>query len=152
MAFTGNAFCTSAKANFLLGVIDPITDSIKIALYNNNATLTSSTLVYIPPVNPAAPTTGEVSNSGTNYATGGKVLLGAMVSSDGASGVAWLTFNTISWLSASFIARGALIYDSSKGNLAIAVLDFGADKTVATGTFTVQMPVASSTTALIRIA
>ena len=150
MAFTGNAFCTSAKANFLLGVINPISDTIKIALYNNNATLNSGTVVYTAPVNPASPTTGEISNTGTNYTTGGSILLNAAVGS--ASGVAWLTFSTISWLSATFTARGALIYDSSQGNLAIAVLDFGADKTVATGTFTVQMPVASSTTALIRIA
>lgn len=150
MAFTGNAFCTSAKAGFLLGTFEPQVDDIKIALYDNNATLDATTTVYIAPVNPASPTTGEVSNTGTNYTTGGKILQGTAVSS--ANGVAWLTFDTISWLSSSFTARGALIYDSSKGNLAIAVLDFGADKTVATGTFTVQMPVASSTTALIRIA
>ena len=150
MAFTGNAFCTSAKAGFLLGTFEPQVDDIKIALYTNNATLDATTTVYTAPVNPASPTTGEVSNTGTNYATGGKILQGYAVSS--ASGVAWLTFNTISWLSATFIARGALIYDSSKGNQAIAVLDFGADKTVVAGTFTVQMPVASSTTALIRIA
>lgn len=145
MAFTGNAFCTSAKAGFLLGTFEPQLDDIKIALYTNNATLDATTTVYI-----GVGATGEVSNSGTNYTTGGKILQGAAVSS--ANGVAWLTFDTISWLSASFTARGALIYDSSKGNLAIAVLDFGADKTVTTGTFTVQMPVASSTTALIRIA
>jgi hypothetical protein len=150
MAFTGNAFCTSAKVGFLKGLYLPLTDTMKIALYTNSATLDATTTVYTAAANPAAPSTGEVSNSGTGYTAGGNMLIGNAISSSGTT--AFLTFSDSSWATATFTARGALIYDSSASNAAIAVLDFGADKTVSGTTFTVQMPVASATTALIRIA
>ena len=152
MAFTGNAFCTSAKVGFLTGTYVPLTDTMKIALYTNNATLDATTLVYTAPVDPTvSPTsTGEVSTTGTNYTVGGNTLAGNAISSGGTT--AWLTFSDSAWTTATFTARGALIYDSSKSNAAIAVLDFGSDKTATAGTFTVQMPVAAASTALIRIA
>jgi hypothetical protein len=150
MAFTGNAFCTSAKVGFLTGLYLPLTHTMKIALYTNLATLDATTLVYTAAANPATPSTGEVSNSGTGYTAGGNTLIGNAISSGGTT--AFLTFSDSSWTTATFTARGALIYDSSASNAAIAVLDFGADKTVSGTTFTVQMPVASATTALIRIA
>jgi len=140
MAFTGNAFCTSAKVGFLTGTYAPLTDTMKIALYTNTATLDATTTIYT--------TSGEV--VGTGYTAGGNTLTGNAISSDGTT--AWLTFGNSFWTTASFTARGALIYDSSKSNAAIAVLDFGADKTSTVGTFTVQMPVAAASTALIRIA
>jgi hypothetical protein len=142
MAFTGNAFCTSAKVGFLTGTYTPLTDTMKIALYTNAATLDATTTVYT--------SSGEVSSSGTNYTAGGNTLAGNAISSGGTT--AWLTFSDSSWTAATFTARGALIYDSSQSNAAIAVLDFGADKTATVGTFTVQMPVAAASTALIRIA
>ena len=150
MAFTGNAFCTSAKVGFLTGTYTPLADTMKIALYTNSATLDATTTVYTAAANPAAPSTGEVSNSGTGYTAGGNTLTGNAISSGGTT--AWLTFSDSSWTTATITARGALIYDSSKSNAAIAVLDFGADKVSTAGTFTVQMPVAAASTALIRIA
>lgn len=140
MAFTGNAFCTSAKVGFLTGTYVPLTDTMKIALYTNSATLDATTTAYSA--------TNEV--VGTGYTAGGNTLTGNAISSGGTT--AWITFSDSSWTTATITARGALIYDSSKSNAAIAVLDFGADKTSTAGTFTVQMPVAAASTALIRIA
>jgi len=140
MAFTGNAFCTSAKVGFLTGTYVPLTDTMKIALYTNSATLDATTTVYSA--------TNEV--VGTGYTAGGNTLTGNAISSGGTT--AWLTFSDSSWTTATITARGALIYDSTQSNAAIAVLDFGADKVSTAGTFTVQMPVAAASTALIRIA
>jgi len=140
MAFTGNAFCTSAKVGFLTGTYIPLTDTMKIALYTNSATLDATTTAYSA--------TNEV--VGTGYTAGGNTLTGNAISSGGTT--AWLTFSDSSWTTATITARGALIYDSTRSNAAIAVLDFGADKTSTAGTFTVQMPVAAASTALIRIA
>jgi len=140
MAFTGNAFCTSAKVGFLTGTYIPLTDTMKIALYTNSATLDATTTAYSA--------TNEV--VGTGYTAGGNTLTGNAISSGGTT--AWLTFSDSSWTTATITARGALIYDSTQSNAAIAVLDFGADKTSTAGTFTVQMPVAAASTALIRIA
>ena len=140
MAFTGNAFCTSAKVGFLTGTYVPLTDTMKIALYTNSATLDATTTAYSA--------TNEV--VGTGYTAGGNTLTGNAISYSGTT--AWITFSDSAWTTATITARGALIYDSSKSNAAIAVLDFGADKTSTAGTFTVQMPVAAASTALIRIA
>lgn len=140
MAFTGNAFCTSAKTGFLTGTYAPLTDTMKIALYTSSATLDATTTIYT--------TSGEV--VGTGYTAGGNTLAGASIGSSGTT--SWITFSDSAWTTATITARGALIYDSSKSNAAIAVLDFGADKTSTAGTFTVQMPVAAASTALIRIA
>ena len=141
MAIT-QAFCTSAKVGFLTGTYNPLTDSMKIALYTSVATLSAATTAYT--------TSGEV--VGTGYSPGGNPLSGTAISYDGTT--AWLTFSDVSWTTATITARGALIYDAEagKGSAAIAVLDFGADKTSTVGTFTVQMPVAAASTALIRIA
>ena len=140
MAFTGNAFCTSAKVGFLTGTYVPLTDTMKIALYTNSATLNGTTTAYSA--------TNEV--VGTGYTAGGNTLTGNAISYSGTT--AWITFSDSSWTTATITARGALIYDSTQSNAAIAVLDFGADKTSTAGTFTVQMPVAAASTALIRIA
>jgi hypothetical protein len=139
MAIT-QAFCTSAKVGFLTGTYTPLADTMKIALYTSVATLDATTTIYT--------TSGEV--VGTGYTAGGNTLTGNAISSGGTT--AWLTFSDSSWTTATITARGALIYDSTQSNAAIAVLDFGADKTSTVGTFTVQMPVAAASTALIRIA
>ena len=139
MAIT-QAMCTSAKADFLGGVIDLDTDVMKIALYTSAATLSAATTAYT--------TSDEV--VGTGYTAGGNTLTGATISSSGTT--AFVDFSDTSWNSATFTARGALIYDSSKSDKAVAVLDFGADKTTTAGTFTIVFPANDATNAIIRIA
>jgi len=137
MAFD-QTLTTSFKQDILLGVHDLDTDTLKMALFLATAELGADTLIYT--------TTGET--SGTGYTAGGNVLTGVTVLTSGTT--AYVDFADPSWNPAAFTARGALIYNASKGNKAIAVLDFGADKT-ATTTFTVQMPANTATSALIRI-
>ena len=129
--------CTSFKAELYQGVHDLTTDVLKIALYTANANLTESTAVYT--------TDNEVVGAG--YAAGGKIVTGVTVSSSGYT--AWVSFDNPEWDPASFTARCALLYNSSKANRAIAVLDFGADKTAVTK-FVITLPTATATTALIR--
>ena len=138
MAFD-QTLTTSFKQEVLLGVHDLDTDTLKMALYTAEADLNATTTVY--------GTTNEVVGSG--YAAGGVVLTGVTVLTSGTT--AYVDFNDAVWNPASFTARGALIYNSSKGNKSIAVLDFGADKT-ATTSFTVQMPANTADAALIRFA
>lgn len=130
---------TSFKQELYEAVHDFLTDTFNIALYTNAASLGADTTVYT--------TIGEV--VGTGYSAGGEVLTGVTVAS--ANGVAYVNFNSVTWNPASFTCRGALIYNASKSNKAVAVLDFGVDKT-ATNSFTVQMPVNGPSTALIRSA
>jgi hypothetical protein len=139
MAIT-QAFCTSAKADFLGGVHDLDTDTIKIALYTSSATLGAATTAYS--------STNEV--VGTGYTAGGNTLTGAAISVDGTTAI--VDFADSTWSTATITARGALIYNASKSNKAIAVLDFGADKSSSAGDFTVVMPAAAAATAIIRIA
>ena len=137
------ALCTSFKAELLSGIHDlDGTDTINIALYVSTATLSASTTVYT--------TTGEVSSSGTNYATGGKALSGHTIATSG--GTAYLDFADVTWASATITANGALIYNASQGNKAIAVLAFGGDKTSTNGDFTIQFPTADASNAIIRLA
>ena len=125
---------TSFQAQLLEGVHDFNTDTFKIALYLATANLDANTTVYV--------TGGET--SGTGYTAGGKTMTGISVNAAG-----FVNFANVSWNPAVFTARGALIYNSTKGNKAVAVLDFGSDKT-ATNTFLVQMPANTATSALIR--
>jgi hypothetical protein len=134
MAFTGNFTCNSFKSGLIDGDFDFDTDTVKIALYTNSASLDASTSAYTA--------TGEVVASG--YTAGGNTLT---VSKGITDGTAFITFTDTSW-SAALTARGALIYKDGGG--AICVLDFGSDKT-STTTFTVDFPTASSTDALIRL-
>ncbi len=128
---------TSFKAELYQAIHDLVTDTIKVALYSANANLDETTTVYT--------TDNEI--TGTGYSAGGEVVTGAAISSSGS--VAWVTFNDVLWSPASFTARCALIYNSSKANRSIAVLDFGSDKTC-TNTFKITMPGNTATTALIR--
>ena len=128
---------TSFKAELYQGIHDLTTDTLKLALYTAEANLDASTTVYT--------TANEI--TGTGYSAGGNVVTGAAVSSSGY--VAWVTFNNVLWVPAAFTARCALLYNVSKANRSIAVLDFGSDKTC-NGTFTVTMPGNTATTALIR--
>jgi len=137
LSFTGNYTCNSFKSGLINGDFDFDTDTIKMALYTNDATLDEDTAAYT--------TTGEVSASG--YTAGGVTLT---VEKGIANNTAYISFEDAT-VSASLTARGALIYKSGSGDPAICVLDFGSDKT-STNTFTVTFPNASSADALIRIA
>lgn len=129
---------TSFKVELYEGIHNLLTDTLKIALYTANANLNQSTTVYS--------TTNEV--SGTGYTLGGKTLTGVTVSSSGTT--AYVDFDDVIWNPASFTARCALIYNSTKADRSIAVLDFGSDKTTTTK-FTITMPANSATNALIRM-
>jgi len=133
------AMCTSFKAEILDEQHDLVADTLKIALYTSSASLGATTTAYS--------TTNEVAN-GNGYATGGVTLSSRTVGTSGTT--AFFDSADPSWTSASFTANGALIYNSSNSNKAIAVLAFGGDFTVAGGTFQIVFP-AAGTAAIIRI-
>jgi len=112
----------------------------KLALYTAGATLTSATTSYT--------TSQEVSASG-QYTAGGGALVNAGTSIT--AGVARVDFDNLSFTGVTLTARGALIYNTSLTNAAVAVLDFGSDKTATSGTFTIQFPAPTSTAAILRI-
>ena len=127
---------TSFKKELYQGIHDLSTDHIYIALYTANASLDQNTTVYSA--------TNEI--TGTGYTAGGQQLLHPVISSSGYT--AYVTFDNAQW-SGALTARCALIYNASKANRSIAVLDFGSNKT-STTTFTVTMPANSADSALIR--
>lgn len=126
---------TSFKTELYQAIHNLSTDTLKIALYTANADLNAATTVYT--------TSNEVTGGG--YVAGGVVLTGVTINSDGYT--AYVNFNNASF-SASVTARCALIYNASKANRSIAVLDFGSDKT--SSSFIITMPTNTATTALIR--
>lgn len=128
----------SFKTELPQAVHNLLTDSIYIALYTSSASLTAATTAYT--------STGEVSAAG--YTAGGQLLTSPQISSDAATNTVYVSFASPVWTGA-ITARGALIYNFTKSNKSIAVLDFGADKT-SVNTFTVTMPAHSATTALLR--
>lgn len=146
MAIT-QAMCTSFKDQLLEGVHDFRSsggDTFKLALYTSSATLDATTTAYSA--------TNEVANSGT-YAAGGGTLTNISPTTSGTT--AFTDFSDLSFTSATITARGALIYNTTPAhtytNAAVAVLDFGSDKTSTTGTFTIQFPTADASNAIIRI-
>jgi len=142
MAIT-QAVANSFKGQLLQGSHNFTTTTgsqFKLALYTSAATLDSSTTVYA--------NTNEVANTG-QYITGGGVL--ANVSPVVSSGVAFVDFADISFTGVTLTARGALIYNVSSANAAVCVLDFGADKTATSGTFTIQFPADTTAAAILRI-
>jgi hypothetical protein len=126
---------TSFKAELYEGIHNLLTDTLRIALYTAEADLNESTTAYSA--------TSEV--VGTGYVAGGVTLTGVTISSTGYT--AYVNFNNVAF-GAAVTARCALIYNASKSNRSIAVLDFGSDKTSAS--FTITMPQNTATTALIR--
>lgn len=127
---------TSFKAELYQGIHDLTTDEIRIALYTASADLNAATTIYS--------STNEV--SATGYTAGGQVLTPITVNSSDYT--AYVGFPNVSW-SAALTARCALIYNVTKGNKSVAVLDFGSDKT-STTTFTITMPANTASAALIR--
>ena len=137
MAITA-AVCNSYKQEKFSGTHSSA-DTYKIALYTSTATLDATTTAYSA--------TNEV--SGTGYTAGGATLSG--FTTGGSGNTAWLDFTTDpTWPASTITARGALIYNSSKSNKAVAVLSFGGDITSTADTFKVTLPVADAANALVR--
>jgi hypothetical protein len=134
---------TSFKVQLLNAQQNFTSNTFKMALYTSSASLDATTTVY-PAGNPF-----EV--VGTGYTAGGNTLA-VSVAPTSSGTVAYLSFSDTSWFTATFTARGALIYNTSQSNAAVAIFDFGSDKAVVGGTFTITFPAATSTTAVIRIA
>jgi hypothetical protein len=139
------AMCTSFKVELFKAIHNFLAaggHAFKIALYVSAATMDATTTAYSA--------TNEV--SGTGYSAGGVALTN--VDPSNPSGVtAIATFsNSPAWTTATFTARGALIYNSTQSNKAVAVYDFGADKSVTAGTFTITMPAADASNAVLRLA
>lgn len=132
------AICNSYKQELLEGVHSS-TDTYKIALYKDAATLSSATTAYS--------STNEV--TGTGYTAGGNTLTGYTSGLSGST--AYITFSDPSWANSTITARGCLIYNSSKSNKAVAAFDFGSNVVSVSGTLTVDFPTAGAS-ALIRIA
>ena len=150
MAITQTA-TTSFKVELLQAVhnFGPTSpDTFKVALYTAAANIGPATTAYT--------TSGEVSDSGTGYTAGGNTLVisTSPTSGNNSSNVptAYVSFNNTSWTSATFTARGALIYnDTASGNPSVAVLDFGSDKTVSNDTFQIIFPTPDANSAIVRI-
>ena len=141
-----SAICTSFKQEILVGTHNFTAssgDTFKIALYTSSASLGAATTAYS--------TSNEITNtSGSAYTAGGATLTSVTPTTDGTTAVC--DFSDVSFTSASFTANGCLIYNSSQSDKAVAVIAFGGDKTVSSGTFTIQFPTADSSNAIIRIA
>ena len=137
--------CTSFKVGILDGDFNfgsGTTQTYKIALYTSSATLSAATTAYT--------TSNEV--TGTGYSAGGQALTVAQVPTSSGT-TAFLDFSDVTWSTATITARGALIYlANGTTNPAVAVLDFGGDKTSTAGNFTIQFPTADASNAILRIA
>ena len=141
-----SAICTSFKQEILVGTHNFTAssgDTFKIALYTSSASLGAATTAFS--------TDNEISNtSGSAYSSGGATLTSVTPTTSGTT--AFCDFDDVSYTSASFTANGALIYNDSQSDKAVAVIAFGGDKTVSSGTFTIQFPTADASNAIIRIA
>ena len=145
MAIT-SAICNSFKQEILVGTHNFTAssgNSFKLALFTSSATLNKSTTAYS--------TSNEISNtSGSAYTAGGKALTSVTPALSGDT--ACCDFADISFTSASFTANGCLIYNDTQADKAVCVVAFGSDKTVSSGTFTIQFPAADASNAIVRIA
>ena len=145
MAIT-SAICTSFKQEILVGTHNFTAtsgDTFKIALFTSSASLGAGTTAYS--------TSNEITNSsGSAYTAGGKAL--TSVTPALSTDTACCDFADISFTSASFTANGCLIYNDTNGDRAVCAIAFGGDKTVSSGTFTIQFPTADASNAILRIA
>jgi hypothetical protein len=146
MAITTSAICNSFKKELLEGkhnFTQTSGDVFKLSLYTSSATLGKSTTSFT--------TDNEVSASGQYASGGGKLAVGSQQTSV-ASDTAIVDFGDRSFTGVTLTARGALIYNTSNSNTAVACLDFGGDKSATSGTFTIQFPAFTTSAAIIRIA
>ena len=141
-----SAVCNSFKQEILVGTHNFTASSgnaFKLAMYTSSASLGAGTTAYA--------STNEITNaSGSAYSAGGKTIVSVTPALDGT--VAVCDFADISFTSASFTANGCLIYNDTQADKAVCVVAFGGDKTVSSGTFTIQFPAAGASTAIVRIA
>ena len=141
-----SAVCNSFKQEILVGTHNFTASSgnaFKLALYTSSASLGAGTTAYS--------SSNEISNaSGSAYSAGGKTIVSVTPALDGSTAVC--DFADISFTSASFTANGCLIYNDTQADKAVCVVAFGGDKTVSSGTFTIQFPAAGASTAIVRIA
>jgi hypothetical protein len=141
-----SAVCNSFKQEILVGTHNFTASSgnaFKLAMYTSSASLGAGTTAYS--------SSNEISNaSGSAYSAGGKTIVSVTPALDGT--VAVCDFADISFTSASFTANGCLIYNDTQADKAVCVVAFGGDKTVSSGTFTIQFPAASASAAILRIA
>tara|TARA_R100001510_G_C7613646_1_gene176437 strand:+ start:116 stop:559 length:444 start_codon:yes stop_codon:yes gene_type:complete len=147
MAITTNAICNSFKKGLLEGTYNfktPGGNTFKLALFTNSATLGKSTTVF------AGGSPNGESSSPAGYTSGGKALVNGGTSL--ATNTAIVDFADLSFTNVTLTARGALIYQSDATKTAVAVLDFGSDKTASSGTFTIQFPAFTTSAAILRIA
>ena len=134
--------CTSFKVELFKAEHDFDTNEFKIALYTSSATLGASTTAYS--------TSNEV--SGTGYSAGGNVLTVASSFPKSLSTTAIVDFDNSTWINATFTTRGALIYNNTHSSkAAVAVLDFGSDRSASSSTFEIQFPIANAESAILRI-
>jgi hypothetical protein len=139
MAFTGNFSCNTLRTGLINGTLNFATDTFRLALYTNAATLDQTTTAY----------TSDGETSGGNYVAGGQVVTASVSTAlDPSGSTIFVNFSSPSWTGA-ITARGALIYKAG-ANGAVCVLDFG-NNVISNGTFTVTMPANTSTAALIRL-
>jgi len=132
---------TSFKVQILNGQQNFSANTFKIALYTSSATINENTTAYSA--------TNEVASTG-NYTAGGNTLT-VSVTPTNTGNVAFLSFANTTWANATITANGALIYNNSFGNAAVAVLAFGGDKTSTNGTFAINFPTADASNAIIRL-
>ena len=141
-----SAVCNSFKQEILVGTHNFTAssgNSFKLAMYTSSASLGAGTTAYS--------SSNEISNaSGSAYSAGGKTIVSVTPALDGST--ACCDFADVSFTSASFTANGCLIYNDTQSDKACAVVAFGGDKTVSSGTFTIQFPAADASNAIIRIA
>ena len=141
-----SAICNSFKQEILVGTHNFTASSgnaFKLAMYTSSASLGAGTTAYS--------SSNEISNtSGSAYSAGGKTITSVTPALDGST--ACCDFADVSFTSASFTANGCLIYNDTQSDKACAVVAFGGDKTVSSGTFTIQFPAADASNAIIRIA
>jgi len=145
------AMCSSFKKELLEGTHNFATggNAFKLALFAEGSGGKSSTTATLGAASTVLVTTGEIASSGS-YATGGGTLTKVGASLTGTTGIT--DFADLSFTTATITAMGALIYNDTNGNKAVAVLDFSSNKTSTSGTFTVQFPTADASNAIIRIA
>ena len=145
MAITTTAICNSFKKELLEAThnfSNPGGNSFKLALYGTPATLGKSTTSFT--------TGGQVTSPSGGYSSGGKALVNTGTSL--ATNTAITDFSDLSFVGVTITARGALIYNDTNSDKAVAVLDFGGEKTASAGTFTIQFPAFTTSAAILRIA
>jgi hypothetical protein len=135
-----SVLCSSFKQETLLAIHDFMNDQFKLALYTSAATIGPNTIIYVPD--------GEAVAAG--YVAGGKILTGPQVLLDPGARVAFVTFNDPIWSNSQITAYGALLYNQTKQQRAVAVINFGSDQVSNLGDFHVLFPPAGVNTALIR--